>query len=188
MKKLIYLFAAILLSVIVYASIVSKPITYRPKTNAEKLHAAIILYADSFNVPLNIAFNVARIETGYLGPHHESYNHKQVSHAGAVGAMQIMPQYASYFAGFPVKRNELKDSIDLNVYISMKVLSSHYKKYKDWKKVLGAYNTGKPVINKYARNGVETNYLDYWVKPKNKSNQNDTIILDEEVPTLFTMW
>jgi soluble lytic murein transglycosylase-like protein len=188
MKKLIYLFAATLLSVIVYASIVNKPIPVKAKTNAEKLHAAIILYADSFNVPLNIAFNVARIETGYLGPHHESYNHKQVSHAGAVGAMQIMPQYASYFAGFPVKRNELKDSIDLNVYISMKVLSSHYKKYKDWKKVLGAYNTGKPVINKYARNGVETNYLDYWVKPKNKSNENDTIILDEEIPTLFTMW
>jgi soluble lytic murein transglycosylase-like protein len=188
MKKLTYLLAGTFLSVIVYASLVTKPIKPKPQNNAEKMYSAIILYADSFNIPIHIAFNVARIETGYRGPHHKDYNHKQVSSAGAVGAMQIMPQYASYFAGFPVKRQELKDSIELNVYVSMRCLSLHYKKYKDWKKVLGTYNTGKPVINAYARNGVVQNYQDFWVKPKNVVTNNDTIILDEEIPILFTMW
>ena len=166
MKKLIYLLLATFLSLFVYAKVNhgDNPIE-RTKTNAERMHDAITLYADSFNVPLNIAFNVARIETGYLGPHHIKYNHKQKSYAGALGPMQIMPQYASYFAGFPVSKTELRDSIELNVFISMKILNQHYERYKDWAKVLGAYNTGKPVINKYARTGTTTNYLDFWIKP-----------------------
>jgi len=32
------------------------------------------------------------------------------------------------------------------------------------------------------------NYQDFWVKPKNVVTNNDTIILDEEIPILFTMW
>jgi hypothetical protein len=74
-----------------------------------------------------------------------------------------MPQYASFFAGFPVNKKELKENIDLNVYISMKLLAQHFKKYGDWKKVLGAYNTGRPIINKYAQQGVKKDYLKYWI-------------------------
>jgi soluble lytic murein transglycosylase-like protein len=162
MKKLIYCSILILASVIVYATVLKPKPNNQPKTNAEKLHSAILMYADSFNVPINIAFNVAKLETGYCGPHHKNYNHKQVSSCGAVGAMQIMPKYASYFAGFKVNRQELKDSIELNVFISMKLLSSHYEKYKDWRKVLGAYHTGKPIINWYAKKGTTMNYTDYW--------------------------
>jgi soluble lytic murein transglycosylase-like protein len=162
MKKLIYCSILILASVFVYATVFKPKPNNQPKTNAEKLHDAIVLYADSFDVPLNIAFNVAKLETGYCGPYHENYNHKQVSSCGAVGAMQIMPKYASYFAGFKVGRQELKDSIELNVFISMKVLASHYERYKDWRKVLGAYHTGKPIINWYAKKGTTMNYQDYW--------------------------
>jgi len=162
MKNLLILFSLIT-TIFIYAQVTHKNSDCKPKTNAEKMYESILQHADSFDVPLHIAFNVARIETGYLGPNHKSYNHKQVSKAGAVGPMQIMPQYASFFAGFPVGKKELKDSIDLNVFISMKVLSEHYKKYKDWKKVLGAYNTGKPIINKYAQEGVKKDYLKYWI-------------------------
>ena len=166
MKKLIYLLSATFISLLVFATVNnSKPPVHEVKTNAQRMYDAITLYADSFNVPINIAFNVARIETGYLGPNHVKYNHKQRSYAGALGPMQIMPQYASYFAGFPVSKTELRDSIELNVFISMKILNQHYERYKDWAKVLGAYNTGKPVINKYARTGTTTNYLDFWIKP-----------------------
>ncbi len=180
MKKLIYLFLATFLSVFVYAT-VKKDVTpvKTIKTNAERMYDAITMYADSFNVPINIAFNVARIETGYLGPHHINYNHKQKSCAGALGPMQIMPQYASYFAGFPVSKTELRDSIELNVFISMKVLNQHFEKYKDWAKVLGAYNTGKPIINKYARTGTTTNYLDFWIPtPKQEETPLPEIIDD----------
>ena len=162
MKKLMYVLGLFFLSAVVYATIMNNKPTERIKTNAERLHDAIVLFADSFDVPLNIAFNVAKLETGYRGPYHENYNHKQVSKAGAVGAMQIMPKYASYFAGFKVGKQELKDSIELNVFVSMKALSLHFEKYKDWRKVLGAYHTGKPVINWYAKKGTTMNYEEYW--------------------------
>lgn len=178
MKKLIYLSLATFLSVFVFAKVNDgKPPVEKPKTNAERMFDAITLYADSFDVPLNIAFNVARIETGYLGPHHVKYNHKQKSCAGALGPMQIMPQYASYFAGFPVSKKELRDSIELNVYISMKILNQHFDRYKDWAKVLGAYNTGRPIINKYAKTGTTTNYLDFWI-PEPKIEIEKEVIFD----------
>jgi soluble lytic murein transglycosylase-like protein len=162
MKNLLILFSLIT-TIFIYAQVTHKNPDCQPKTNAEKMYESILTHANSFDIPLHIAFNVARLETGYRGPNHESYNHKQTSKAGAVGPMQIMPQYASYFAGFPVKKKELKDSIDLNVYISMKLLAQHFKKYGNWKKVLGAYNTGKPIINDYAQQGVKKDYLKYWI-------------------------
>ena len=162
MKNLLILISLIF-TIFIYAQVTHKNPDCQPKTNAEKMYESILTHANSFDIPLHIAFNVARLETGYRGPNHESYNHKQTSKAGAVGPMQIMPQYASYFAGFPVKKKELKDSIDLNVYISMKLLAQHFKKYGNWKKVLGAYNTGKPIINDYAQQGVKKDYLKYWI-------------------------
>ena len=66
---------------------------------AQRLYASIMTYAKQYDIPLHVAFNVARIETGYKGPFHDDYNHKQTSRAGALGPMQIMPQYASYYAG-----------------------------------------------------------------------------------------
>jgi len=173
MKNLLFLFAS-LLTFFIYAQVTHNNPDCEPKTNAEKMYESILHHADSFDVPLYIAFNVARMETGYRGPNHESYNHKQTSKAGAVGPMQIMPQYASYFAGFPVKKKELKDSIDLNVYISMKVLSELYDKYGNWKKVLGAYNTGRPIINNYAQKGVEKDYLKYWIPNKPEKTKEET--------------
>lgn len=170
MKKLIYFTLFFLTSIFMFAFFISKENKKIKlnKTNAEKMYESIIQYSDSFNVPEKIAFNVAYLETKYKGPFDSTYNHKLVSKAGAVGAMQIMPRYASYFAGFNVNRTELKDSIDLNVFISMKILSQLYDKYEDWKKVLGAYNTGKPIVNGYAKKGTSMDYRDYWIKPLKK--------------------
>jgi hypothetical protein len=77
MKKLMYVLGLFFLSAVVYATIMNNKPTEQIKTNAERLHDAIVLFADSFDVPLNIAFNVAKLETGYRGPYHENYNHKQ---------------------------------------------------------------------------------------------------------------
>lgn len=133
---------------------------------AQRLYVAINKYAKQYDVPLYIAYNVACLETGYRGPHHETYNHRQTSSAGAEGAMQIMPRYASHYAGFKVSKALLRDSIELNVEISMKMLNEWYKRYKRWDKATGAYNTGKPIINKYAKRAVvEDFYINRWIKP-----------------------
>ena len=135
-------------------------------TPAQRLYIAIDKYAAQYDIPLHIAYNVACLETGYRGPYHNNYNHKQISSAGACGAMQIMPRYASHYAGFKVSKAVLLDSIELNVEISMKMLNEWYKRYKRWDKATVAYNTGKPIINKYAKKAViEDFYLNRWIRP-----------------------
>ena len=128
-------------------------------TPAERMYSSLICYADSFDIPLYLAFNIATIETGYRGPLDTTYNHAQVSKAGALGPMQIMHKYSHYYAGRKVTKQELKDSIELNVRLSMMILKNHYRKYGNWAKVAGAYNTGKPVVNSYARKAVDSTYF-----------------------------
>ena len=166
MKKIILLICVCIVGFYVYSQYAVEPepiVPVKPKTNAERLHDAIVLYADSFNVPLHIAFNMAYLETTYRGPLDSTYNHKKTSQCGAVGAMQIMPQYASHYAGFKVTKQALRDSIELNVYVSMKIMSENYKKTKCWKKAAGKYHTGKPCVDNYAKKAVVKNYQSKWV-------------------------
>ena len=173
MKKLLAL-AALLAVVICIVSFNNKE-THVKLNSAQRLYASIMTYAKQYDIPLHVAFNVARIETGYKGPFHDGYNHKQTSSAGALGPRQIMPQYASYYAGFKVKKPVLKDSIELNVKISMKMLREWYNRYNDWGKAAGAYNTGRPVMNSYAHNAIKKNYIDYWTRPDSTDVVPDTL-------------
>lgn len=137
----------------------------RVLTPAERMHDAIMCYADSFDIPLYFAFNIATLETGYRGPADSTYNPSQVSNKGAMGPMQIMYKYADYFAGHKVTKTTLRDSIEFNVKLSMKILAKHYKKYKNWKTVAGVYNTGKPIHNKYAVRAADSTYfMKRWIK------------------------
>jgi len=165
MKNLITILVLVTFSLPLMSIFGVKPETDTPKpSNAERMYESIICYADSFNIPLYFAFNIATLETSYLGPLHHNYNHSQVSKAGALGPMQIMHKYASYFAGRKVTKTELKDSIEFNVQLSMKIISEHYQKYGDWAKVAGAYNTGRPIINSYAKKASDPNYyLSRWI-------------------------
>jgi len=163
MKRLL-VFVLTVITICVFASGSSIKKTELKLNSAQRLYVAINKYAEKYDIPLYIAYNVASLETGYRGPFHDAYNHKQTSKAGAVGAMQIMPQYASHYAGFKVSKAVLRDSIELNVEISMKMLNEWYTRYKDWKKATGAYNTGRPIINKYAKKAaIEDFYLKHWV-------------------------
>jgi hypothetical protein len=137
----------------------------RVLTPAERMHDAIVCYADSFDVPLYVAFNIATLETGYRGPADSTYNPSQVSNKGAMGPMQIMYKYADYFAGHKVTKTMLRDSIEFNVRLSMKILARHYRKYNNWKTVAGVYNTGKPIHNKYAIKAADSTYfMKRWIK------------------------
>jgi len=111
-------------------------------------------------------------ETRYRGPLDTTYNPYLTSKAGAVGAMQIMPRYASYFAGFPVTKKQVMHDLELNVWLSMKILSQHYKAYKDWTLACGTYNTGRPILNGYAKYcGSTKNFTNQWVGPDSLKTQ-----------------
>lgn len=107
-------------------------------------------YSEQYNIPRKYAYGIAFKETGYRGPFHWKYNHALTSSAGALGPMQVMPATATYINGEKVTNEKLMTDIEFNVETSMKLLQKLKNRYKDWKLVFGAYNTGRPMVNQYA--------------------------------------
>lgn len=129
---------------------------------AIQMYFYIKKYSQEYGVPEAYAFAVAYQETRYKGPLDLNYDHRLTSSSGAVGPMQIIPQYAHKFAGRRVTPHELKTDIKLNVKVSMGMLRKWYDVYGDWGLAAGAYNTGQPVMNGYARAVINKEY--YWKK------------------------
>lgn len=115
-----------------------------------RMYDYLVKYSEQYDVPLQVALGIARLETGYKGPFHWSYNPKQVSTAGACGAMQIMPKTATYIHGKKVTKEELLNDLELNIEISMKYMARLHKRYGRWDVALGYYNTGTSAVNGYA--------------------------------------
>jgi soluble lytic murein transglycosylase-like protein len=107
-------------------------------------------YSEEYSIPKYIAYNVAFLETTYQGPFDWNYNPFLVSSAGAVGPMQVMVKTAEYINKEETTKTELKNSLDLNISTSMKLLKKLHDKYKDWGLTCGYYNTGYPRVNDYA--------------------------------------
>lgn len=120
------------------------------------MYEMIEKYSDIYNVPKYIAYNVAYRETRYKGPFHWDYVPEQGSYAGALGPMQIMPSTGrsiyNKIMGFEdqISNDDLRNNIELNVMLSMKILSRSYERYGNWSIVCGKYNTGKEIVNEYA--------------------------------------
>lgn len=135
--------------------------TQTPKS--VQMFYAIEKYSEQYNIPRNYAYGIAYYETRYTGPFQWKYDPSQTSTAGALGPMQIM--YSTGQSVFPDEdftREELRDDIDFNVHCSMKLLRQMYDKIGSWDKVFGCYNTGKILVNDYARNVV--NFEIKWIK------------------------
>ena len=129
---------------------------------AIQMYFYIKKYSKQYGVPEAYAFAVAYQESRYKGPLDLNYEHRLTSSAGAVGPMQIIPQYAHSYAGRRVTAQELRNNIQLNVKVSMKMLRKWYDIHHDWGLAAGAYNTGQPVMNGYARAVINKEY--YWEK------------------------
>jgi soluble lytic murein transglycosylase-like protein len=117
-------------------------------------------YAEEFSIPKSYAYGIAYCETRYNGPFHWDYNPARTSSVGALGPMQVMPATSRLINKEKVTKEKLKNDIAYNVRTSMKLLRRLHDKYKDWKLVFGAYNTGRPMINQYALNVY--NYQPNW--------------------------
>lgn len=122
-------------------------------------------YSKEYNIPKNIAFGVAHKETGYNGPFHWEYNPKQSSYANAYGAMQIQVPTANMFSKKKLTKADLLNDLELNVKLSMEILRYLKNKYGSWELALGAYNTGKPIINQYAQQIVQFKYNNKFKNP-----------------------
>jgi len=110
-------------------------------------------YAKEYDIPINYAYGIAYKESRYGGPWQWSYNHKLTSKAGALGPMQIIPSTAAFINDEKVTKAmkfKLKNDIEYNVRTSMKLLRYLRDHYDTWKEAIGCYNTGSPIVNKYA--------------------------------------
>jgi len=118
---------------------------------------AIKKYASDYNIPEDIAFAFAWHETRYEGPNHIGYNHKLISSAGALGPMQITPIAGRNFCPGEYSDSLMLNDIEYNVATSMKLIRYLKDRFGTWERAAGAYNTGQPVSNEYAR-GVAKGY------------------------------
>ena len=117
-------------------------------------------YSNEYNIPRHIFYNIAFLETRYHGPFDWGYKHNLGSYAGALGPMQIMPSTAKLIHKESISKTKLKNDIEFNVRTSAMVLRVLHDKYNDWGKVCGAYNTGRPILNKYSK--YCTSNKKYW--------------------------
>jgi soluble lytic murein transglycosylase-like protein len=139
--------------------------SYENSPKSLKMYYYLDKYSDEYNIPKHIAYNISYMETRYKGPYHWEYMSGLSSSQGALGPMQIMIGTARSINKESVPSSKLKNDIGYNVETSMKLLQKLYNKYKNWEIVCGAYNTGKPVINSYARFCANhKNYKENWIK------------------------
>lgn len=116
-----------------------------------RMYDHLIKYSEKYGVPFNIAYGVARKETRYGGPFHWKYNPKLTSSAAAYGAMQVQVRTANgIWKTRGITKHRLLNDLEFNVETSMKLLAHLKRTYGSWGRALGAYNTGRPVINGYA--------------------------------------
>lgn len=123
-------------------------------------------YCKEFNVPEEIAFSVARLETNYRGPDMFHYKPNQTSIAYAYGTYQILLSTAKFVVKtypdiFPeisykdVTKELLLNDVHLNTKIGIKYLRHLHSEYDSWIIACGFYNTGHPRVNQYARDAVK---------------------------------
>lgn len=150
-----------LLSIVIFLSVwfIEKETAPEPQRNnintsnipCLKLYYYLEKYSEKYGVPFQIAYGIANKETAYQGPFHWDYDPEKISSANAYGAMQIQVPTANYFAEKKVTSKDLLKNLELNVEISMKAMKYLKDKYGSWELALGAYNTGRPCSNQYAK-------------------------------------
>lgn len=121
-----------------------------------KMYFYVEKYSNEYHIPKNIAYAIPYYESGYRGPADTTYNPKnKISKSKAYGAMQLKRKTAEFIADTVVTKQDLLNNTELNVKLSYKLLDHLHKKYGNWKLAVGAYNTGKPVVNKYVNKVIK---------------------------------
>lgn len=114
-------------------------------------------YSAIYEIPQNIAFGLLHVESNYQGIAQLDYNPAVSSPHKAYGACQIKVGTANMVSDTRVTKHDLLNNLELNIQLAFKLLSGLKKSYGSWALALGAYNTGKPVHNKYATKIIKFN-------------------------------
>jgi hypothetical protein len=127
-----------------------------PILELTKVASAIVDYSDQYDVPINVVLAVSKRES--------NFNRKAVSHAGANGLMQIMPETGKEIAADIGKRRyslfDIRDNIRFGTYYLKKML---YRFDGDLELAVRAYNCGPTYTEKVVA-GEYQNYPEETVK------------------------
>jgi len=103
-------------------------------------------YSELYNVPVEIVYSVIKAES--------SFNSNAVSHAGAVGLMQIMPDTYRDIAGRigDIANEGLLYDPGTNIKYGTFYLRYLYDMFKEWDLAIAAYNGGLGNVRQWLNN------------------------------------
>jgi len=104
------------------------------KSVARKISSVVAKHAKGFNRDPNLVLAIIEVESNYLI--------EETSPAGAIGLMQVMPQWVEVFG----IRCNLKDP-DCNVQSGLRLLESYEQLYGNLKVALTVYNRGPSPVD-----------------------------------------
>ena len=102
------------------------------------------VYAEQYGVPASLVYAVIRTES--------DFDSGAVSHAGAVGLMQMMPETFTWLTD-EILFDHLDEGMlydpETNIKYGTYYLSRLYDRYGDWKLTLAAYNGGQGNVDEW---------------------------------------
>ena len=118
-----------------------------------KYYNKIVSVCDDTSIDPNLVLAIIKTES--------SFNNDKISHKGAIGLMQIMPETATYVSDlfFASKEFNLKNENE-NILIGVTYLIYLFDKFEDKKTALAAYNAGEGRVYEWLEN------LDYSANGK----------------------
>ncbi|MCW3478955.1 transglycosylase SLT domain-containing protein [Neisseriaceae bacterium JH1-16] len=117
-------------------------------------NAMIAETAQKYGVPVGIALRQADQESGHFDPN--VITGKKKSGAGATGMFQFMPITISDMKQrFGLKNFNANDPAQATDG-AMRYLAYLYKRFKDWKTAVWAYNLGEGTVDKYLKGKIKT--------------------------------
>ena len=145
----------------------------------QKYSEYVEYYCEKYDVPTDIVYSVIHTESGF--------DEKVISHAGAIGLMQITPDTYDWllYVRKEEKLSELTDPetcIDFGTYF----LSYLYRKFGNWDTAFAAYNAGMNRVSewladeRYAKDG-ELVYVPYTETRNYVKKVNNTIVKYKQI-------
>lgn len=106
----------------------------------------VTMYSDQYGVPEHVIYAVMKVESNFVS--------NAVSHAGAIGLMQLTPDTFSWVSML-MKRSENSGMLydpETNIEYGTYLLSYLYMRYNRWDTVFAAYNAGMSRVDQWLEN------------------------------------
>ena len=105
-------------------------------------------YSSEYQIPPSVIYAIMKCES--------DFEPQAVSHAGAIGLMQIMPDTFTWLnrrLGSPYAEEQIADP-EANIHVGAYYLSWLYEQFEDWELVYAAYNAGHNRVKRWKNEGT----------------------------------